>query len=100
MKMLSFLILGKEGQTWKLIHEKNQKQKISWHCPFNLEKYKILKLILGFIPLPECLPVSWIATLAVHPDKIRVISLADLFFQAKGHLLVFRLIQSGGVNGL
>ncbi len=23
------------GAGGKLIHEKNQKQKISWHCPFN-----------------------------------------------------------------
>ncbi len=67
--------------------------------PFNLEKFTILKLLLCFVPSPECLPVSWIATLAVNPDKIRVISLADLFFEAKGHLLVFRLIQSGRVNG-
>ncbi len=22
------------GAGWKLIHQKNQKQKISWHCPF------------------------------------------------------------------
>ncbi len=24
------------GAGGKLIHEKNQKQKISWHCPFEL----------------------------------------------------------------
>jgi hypothetical protein len=24
------------GAVGKLIHEKSQKQKISWHCPFNL----------------------------------------------------------------
>jgi len=23
------------GAGGKMIHEKNQKQKISWHCPFN-----------------------------------------------------------------
>jgi hypothetical protein len=65
-----------------------------------LKNYTILKLLLCFVPSPECLPVSWIATLAVNPYKICVISLADLFFEAKGHLLVFRLIQSGGVNRL
>ncbi len=27
---------GRAGHAWgKLIHEKNQKSKISWHCPFN-----------------------------------------------------------------
>jgi hypothetical protein len=27
------------SRAWeKLIHEKNPKQKISWHCPFNLRK--------------------------------------------------------------
>jgi hypothetical protein len=26
------------GAGGKLIHEKNQKQKISWHCPFKLNK--------------------------------------------------------------
>jgi hypothetical protein len=28
--------MGYSGAEGKLIHEKNQKQKISWHCPFNL----------------------------------------------------------------
>ncbi len=27
--------MGYSGAGGKLIHEKNQKQKISWHCPFN-----------------------------------------------------------------
>ncbi len=27
------------GAGGKLIHEKNQKQKISWHCPFNGPRY-------------------------------------------------------------
>ncbi len=27
------------GAGGKLNHEKNQKQKISWHCPFNAAKY-------------------------------------------------------------
>ncbi len=27
------------GAGEKLIHEKNQKQKISWHCPFKFEVY-------------------------------------------------------------
>ncbi len=26
------------GAGGKLIHEKNQKQKISWHCPFKISK--------------------------------------------------------------
>ncbi len=29
------------GAGGKLIHEKNPKQKISWHCPFNLSDYWI-----------------------------------------------------------
>ncbi len=28
------------GAMGKLIHEKNQKSKISWHCPFNIEYKK------------------------------------------------------------
>ncbi len=27
------------GVGGKLIHEKNQKQKISWHCPFKLVSF-------------------------------------------------------------
>ncbi len=27
------------GAGGKLIHEKNQKQKISWHCPFKSRKW-------------------------------------------------------------
>ncbi len=33
------------GAGGKLIHEKNQKQKISWHCPF---KYSTFPPILNF----------------------------------------------------
>jgi hypothetical protein len=40
--------MGYSGAGGKLIHEKNKKQKISWHCPFkqlrgqyNLRKIKI-----------------------------------------------------------
>ncbi len=29
--------MGYSGAGGKLINEKNQKQKISWHCPFNSE---------------------------------------------------------------
>ncbi len=39
------------GAGGKLIHEKNQKQKISWHCPFNQNMHKIPftgKIIFGF----------------------------------------------------
>ncbi len=28
------------GAGGKLIHEKNQKQKISWHCPFKYIKWR------------------------------------------------------------
>ncbi len=36
------------GAGGKLIHEKNQKQKISWHCPFKLVKSatKALKIVV------------------------------------------------------
>ncbi len=30
------------GAGGKLIHEKNQKQKISWHCPFDYAKEKAM----------------------------------------------------------
>ncbi len=35
-KKLKTVLMGYSGAGGKLIHEKNQKQKISWHCPFNL----------------------------------------------------------------
>ena len=31
--------MGYSGAGGKLIHEKNQKQKISWHCPFKWYKF-------------------------------------------------------------
>ncbi len=31
--------MGYSGAGGKLIHEKNQKQNISWHCPFKSTKY-------------------------------------------------------------
>ncbi len=30
------------GAWGKLIHEKNQKSKISWHCPFNKNNRKVV----------------------------------------------------------
>ncbi len=33
-KKFKTVLLGYSGAGGKLIHEKNQKQKISWHCPF------------------------------------------------------------------
>ncbi len=35
------------GAGGKLIHEKNQKQKISWHCPFNRLTLKPLNSYAG-----------------------------------------------------
>jgi hypothetical protein len=35
-KKFGTILMGYSGAGGKLIHEKNQKQKISWHCPFNL----------------------------------------------------------------
>ncbi len=34
-KKFETVLRGYSGARGKLIHEKNQKQKISWHCPFN-----------------------------------------------------------------
>ncbi len=33
--------MGYSGAGGKLIHEKNQKQKISWHCPFKQSVVRI-----------------------------------------------------------
>ncbi len=35
-KKFETVLMEYSGAGGKLIHEKNQKQKISWHCPFNL----------------------------------------------------------------
>jgi hypothetical protein len=34
--------MGYSGAGGNLIHEKNQKQKISWHCPFKWFSLKVL----------------------------------------------------------
>ncbi len=39
------------GAGGKLIHEKNQKQKISWHCPF---KHEDNFLVLPFSRTVQC----------------------------------------------
>ncbi len=36
-KKFEMVLMGYSGAGGKLIHEKNQKQKISWHCPFNMQ---------------------------------------------------------------
>ncbi len=33
-KKFETVLIGYSGAGGKLIHEKNQEQKISWHCPF------------------------------------------------------------------
>ncbi len=38
-KKFETVLMGYSGAGEKLIHEKNQKQKISWHCPFK-RKYQ------------------------------------------------------------
>jgi len=44
--------MGYSGAGGKLIREKNQKQKISWHCPFNqlivIHNYTILTILRCF----------------------------------------------------
>ncbi len=35
--------MGYSGAGGKLIHEKNQKQKISWHCPFKEKHWSLNK---------------------------------------------------------
>jgi hypothetical protein len=35
-KKFKTVLIGYSGAGGKLIHEKNQKQQISWHCPFNI----------------------------------------------------------------
>jgi hypothetical protein len=35
--------MGYSGAGGKLIHEKNQKQKISWHCPFKPMETRIYR---------------------------------------------------------
>ncbi len=35
--------MGYSGAGGKLIHEKNQKKKISWHCPFKEVSVKCLE---------------------------------------------------------
>ncbi len=37
-KKFETVLMEYPGAGRKLIHEKNQKQKISWHCPFNLSQ--------------------------------------------------------------
>ena len=41
--------MGYSGVGGKLIHEKNQEQKISWHCPFKYDETVILLLGIAFM---------------------------------------------------
>ncbi len=56
--------MGYSGAGGKLIHEKNQKQKIWWHCPFKaiLDLFVFLKysiyLLIGCLTL-EKIAVFW-----------------------------------------
>ncbi len=45
-KKFEMVLMEYSGAGGKLIHEKNQKQKISWHCPFNLRSFEFY-LTLG-----------------------------------------------------
>ncbi len=44
LKKFETFLIGYSGAGGKLIHEKNQKQKISWHCPFNHTSLKSIPM--------------------------------------------------------
>jgi hypothetical protein len=46
------------GAWGKLIHEKNQKQKISWHCPFNAQLFLTLEYHIA-LSLCACSSLSF-----------------------------------------
>ncbi len=47
------------SRAWgKLIHEKNQMQKISWHCPFKGTVSRDFRLLVFF--MNQCPPIPWV----------------------------------------
>ncbi len=55
--------MGYSGAGGKLIDEKNQKQKISWHCPFNMKHLKgtvsqDFRLLVFF--MNQYPPIPWV----------------------------------------
>ncbi len=57
------------GAWGKLIHEKNQKSKISWHCPFNVILF--LELLLSFSKTAAGAPIFLGTTLNMHNGALR-----------------------------
>ncbi len=56
-KKFETVLLGYSGAGGKLIDEKNQKQKISWHCPFNkIYKYVLTTFWIYFVHIWICIP--------------------------------------------
>jgi hypothetical protein len=60
-KKFEMAVLVYSGAWGKLINEKNQKSKISWHCPFKglswPEKYETVKQLLDLLPWTEAFRV-------------------------------------------
>ncbi len=65
------------GAGGKLIHEKNQKQKISWHCPFN--RFTFLTYHLFSMSVPQyVLCTLWsVQLIAVHAILFSFVTFQD-----------------------
>jgi hypothetical protein len=65
-KKFETVLIGHSGVGGKLIHKKNQRQKISWHCPFKNSVKRVKYLYVA--PSTDtdedeaCVPVSVIST--------------------------------------
>ncbi len=83
------------GAGGKLIHEKNQKQKFSWHCPFNgALPWNIFgnrndnSFLYTYLYLlgPIWLPVQQLLLLYVSHSQIAYLSNSSFLYFCQGHL--------------
>ncbi len=76
--------MGYAGAGGKLIHEKNQKQKISWHCPFNMclcsWRPYMQFLIFFFFYQNINLKADWILTFSAEFTPLGEDHAAEYFF--------------------
>ncbi len=58
-KKFEMILMSFSGALGKVIHDKNLKQKISWHCPFKAEKYKGAAEEPQITFIWPCVCISW-----------------------------------------
>ncbi len=58
------------GAGGKMIHKKNQKQKISWHCPFNQHHFLVWRNYVDSVAYNLADGMAWVSNRSGQPKCV------------------------------